>query len=78
MKKLSCASFLMVFLAESVAHAHPGHGVDGGDHSVTHYLTEPTHLIVGFGLLVLLSVAGLTWKMLARSRKTSLRYQATK
>jgi len=78
MKKLFWAILLMVFLAESVAHAHPGHGVDDGDYSVTHYLTEPAHLTLGFGLLVLLLVASLCWKMLARSRKNSLRYQAMK
>ena len=78
MKKLSCAGLLMVFLAESVATAHPGHGVDGGDHSLTHYITEPSHLVLGFGWFALLSVVCLSWKLLARFRKSWWQYQATK
>ena len=38
-------SFLIAGLASSPSWAHPGHGVDGGDWSLHHYLTEPEHLV---------------------------------
>jgi hydrogenase/urease accessory protein HupE len=47
-------SFLIAALASSPSWAHPGHGVDGGDWSLLHYLTEPDHLV---GVLGLLAVA---------------------
>ena len=45
----------------AMAFAHPGHGADGGDFGVIHYLTTPEHLIpaaIGAAL-----VAGsVTWR----------------
>jgi hydrogenase/urease accessory protein HupE len=61
-------SFLVAGLASSPAWAHPGHGVDGGDWSLLHYLTEPDHLIGALGLAIL--VAGsFAWRA-TRARRT--------
>ena len=48
-------SFLIAGLASSPSWAHPGHGVDGGDWSLLHYLTEPDHLVGVLGLLVVVA-----------------------
>jgi hydrogenase/urease accessory protein HupE len=45
-------SFLVAALVSSPACAHPGHGVGGG-WSVSHYLTEPDHLVVALVLVVI-------------------------
>ena len=78
MKKFSCASLLLVFLAESAATAHPGHGANGGDHSPTHYLTESSHLVAGFGLLALVLIVGLSLRMIARFQKTRWQHEQAK
>ena len=49
------SSFLIAGLASSSSWAHPGHGSDGGDWSVLHYLPEPDHLVVALGLAVLVA-----------------------
>jgi hydrogenase/urease accessory protein HupE len=54
-------SFLIAGLASSPAWAHPGHGVEGGDWSPLHFLTEPDHLVGLLGLLVIVA------RFLARS-----------
>ena len=60
-------SFLIAGLASSPSWAHPGHGVDGGDWSLHHYLTEPDHLV---GILGLLAVgAGLFARRFIRARR---------
>lgn len=52
---LSRVALAALWIAPSTpAFAHPGHGMDGGSHAVTHYLTEPAHLAP----LALAAVAG--------------------
>jgi hypothetical protein len=46
-------SFLIAALVSSPACAHPGHGVGGGDWSLSHYLTEPDHLVVALVFVVI-------------------------
>ena len=58
-------SFLIAGLASSPSWAHPGHGADGGDWSVLHYLTEPDHLVVALGLAVLVA-----WPFVRRAIST--------
>jgi hypothetical protein len=33
----------LLVLLSAPLHAHPGHGTDGGSHSLTHYLFESPH-----------------------------------
>jgi len=43
--------------ATAPALAHPGHGPDGGDWSLAHYLREPAHALVAVSLLVVAALA---------------------
>ena len=43
-------------LAASSAFAHPGHGKDGGDFGILHYLTEPEHLLVAIPIVLIVAV----------------------
>lgn len=61
--------FLIGGLASSPALAHPGHGIDGGDWSLLHYVTEPDHLVGVIGLLV--AVAWLCVRRFIRARRAS-------
>ena len=49
----------------SAAVAHPGHGADGGDFGLRHYLTEPAHLGIAIPVLLL---GALTLRLLRRPR----------
>jgi hypothetical protein len=40
----------------SIATGHPGHGTDGGNDSLWHYLTEPVHLAAGLFAVLALAV----------------------
>ena len=46
--------------AVPLAVAHPGHGVDGGSHEITHYATEPEHVLptVVLAIVAVASIAG--------------------
>lgn len=44
-----------LFLTSSVAMAHSGHGREGGDFSLLHYLSEPSHVA---GMALLLALVG--------------------
>jgi hypothetical protein len=52
----------LMLLPTAVASAHPGHGVDGGSHEVSHYLSEPLH--VGLVIVAATSaiVATVAWR----------------
>jgi hypothetical protein len=51
--------------------AHAGHGHDGGNSGLVHYLTEPTHAIVAVVSLAVVSVmAGLTIRVVRKRRDT--------
>ncbi|MGG9961359.1 hypothetical protein [Ferruginibacter sp. SUN106] len=45
MKKMIVALVLIVLCMPLVSLAHPGHGETGG-FTITHYFTEPVHVIV--------------------------------
>ena len=55
-RRLAC-TLGMTLLAGSTAFAHPGHGSGGGDFGLSHYLTEPEHLLVAVPVLLLLVLA---------------------
>lgn len=66
------AYFLGVaLLASDTAFAHPGHGADGGDFSLTHYLTEPAHLLFVVPVMLVALFAGPVSRMLSRRRASS-------
>ncbi len=46
------AATLLPLVTSSIAFAHPGHGVDGGNGSPAHFLTEPIHIVPALFLLV--------------------------
>ena len=46
------AASIVTLAGATVAHAHPGHGEPGDEHSLWHYVTEPLHLGVGFCMLI--------------------------
>lgn len=50
-----------------VAQAHPGHGLDGGSFSLTHYLSSPLHWL-GMLALTLMAAAGVSLVMRALRR----------
>jgi hydrogenase/urease accessory protein HupE len=71
MKRISAplATVGLVAFASS-ALAHPGHGDPGNDFGLVHYLTEPMHIAVGFGLLIgLLLLTKLVRRSISRIRK---------
>ena len=37
--------------APSIAMGHPSHGSDGGSYSLTHYFTEPVHVVASVGII---------------------------
>jgi hypothetical protein len=45
-------------LAGSSAFAHPGHGRDGGDFSILHYLTEPVAVFAAYATGIVRSRSG--------------------
>jgi fumarate reductase subunit C len=51
MKKLIVALVFFVLCMPLVSLAHPGHGETGG-FTITHYFTEPVHVIVSLVALV--------------------------
>ena len=58
-----------VLFSTSVAHAHPGHGVDGGSWSLVHFLSDPLHVGFAAALLVGLgALAGVRRRRLLRVR----------
>ena len=64
-RRLACTLGMML-LAGSTAFAHPGHESGGGDFSLSHYLTEPEHLMVVVPLLLLVAFGA---SQVARSRR---------
>lgn len=42
---------LLLILIPTLGVAHPGHGKEGGNFSLLHYLSEPLHLISGIVVL---------------------------
>jgi len=61
--------FALAMLAGS-AQAHPGHGSDGGSFSLVHYLTDPTHIVIG--ALILLGLAVILAKVRGKSTRARL------
>jgi hypothetical protein len=54
MKKIIAASCLTVALP-LVSAAHPGHGTTDG-FTITHYFTEPVHVVVSLSIIVAAAV----------------------
>lgn len=46
---------ILVTVLPAAAMAHPGHG-DSEGFSIIHYFTEPVHVLVGLGAILLFSV----------------------
>jgi hydrogenase/urease accessory protein HupE len=55
-KKAAAVGIAWLALCSSAA-AHPGHGRDGGDFSVLHYLSEPAHLFVAIPMVLIAALA---------------------
>ena len=69
-RQLALIAIIMSMLPATVATAHPGHGHGGNDSSLLHYLTEPMHLAVGLGTLVVSILAIMLCRSVVRpSRK---------
>ena len=51
MKKVIAAISLLLLCMPFISMAHPGHGETGG-YTITHYFTEPIHLVVSVSLLI--------------------------
>lgn len=51
MKKVVAVLFLLVGCMPFISLAHPGHGETGG-FTITHYFTEPIHLMISFSVLL--------------------------
>ena len=63
-----CIPFAVASLVSQAGQlAHAGHGHDGGNSGLVHYMTEPTHAIVAVVSLAVVSVmAGLTIRAVRR------------
>ena len=57
----------------SSAFAHPGHGRDGGDFGVLHYLSDPAHLwfALPMGLIVVVAAGYAAGILRPRTRRRS-------
>ena len=51
MKKVIAVFSFLLFGMPFIGMAHPGHGESGG-FTITHYFTEPLHIIVSASLLI--------------------------
>lgn len=65
MKKIIVALSLFSWCIPAICFAHPGHGETGG-YTITHYFTEPVHVIVS---LVALSGVLLYARYLNRNKQ---------
>lgn len=51
MKKMIVIVSLLLTGQPFVSEAHPGHGTTGG-FTITHYFTEPVHVIVSLSIII--------------------------
>jgi len=51
MKKIIVSFILFVMCMPLISLAHPGHGETGG-YTITHYFTEPVHVVVSLVALM--------------------------
>jgi hypothetical protein len=51
MKKVIAVFSFLILSMPFIGTAHPGHGESGG-FTITHYFTEPLHMIVSVSLLI--------------------------
>ncbi len=61
----------VALLASGTAFAHPGHGRDGGDFSLPHYLTEPAHIVFVVPVLLMALFAVPVSRIVSRRRASS-------
>ena len=55
MKKVVACLGLFVLILPLISLAHPGHGETDG-YTITHYFTEPVHVVIAIGVLVVVTV----------------------
>lgn len=65
MKKAVVAISFPVLCLPAICLAHPGHGESGG-YTITHYLTEPVHVITS---LIILTVASIYNRYLVKDKQ---------
>lgn len=52
-----------IALGARSASAHPGHGVGGDPFSLSHYLTEPSHGMLGVLTIFAIALVATGWKL---------------
>jgi hypothetical protein len=70
MKKIIAILCLTASVAPQALFAHPGHGETGG-YTITHYFTEPVHVLVSVSVLVV-TIAAVRLLGRAKQRKESI------